>query len=58
MFAYTAYYFDSYLSKNDKIELKNLQVVALAALLLATKIEGTTFPKLGKEFDINEILDL
>lgn len=58
VFAYTTYYLDSYFARSDKLELKDYQIIALAALLIATKIEGTAFPKLGKNFDIDEIFEI
>jgi hypothetical protein len=47
VFGYSSYYFDLYTSKIEKIHLNDLQNIALACLLIATKIEGVPFPKLG-----------
>lgn len=58
VFANTCHYLDSYLEKEEQVQLKDLQMVALAALLIATKIDGSSFPKLGEEFDIEEIMRL
>ena len=42
--ALTSYYLDLYLQKKAISDLNCLQELALAALMLATKIEGTGFP--------------
>lgn len=55
--AYACYYLDLYLEKSEKVELERLQIVALSALLLATKIDGASFPKLGNNFNIEDILE-
>jgi hypothetical protein len=56
VFAYAAHYLDRFMALTDRVELTELQVLAFGALLLATKIEGVAFPKLGKMFDIEQIL--
>ena len=58
VFANTCHYFDAYLEKEEQVQLKDLQIVALAALLIATKIDGCSFPKLGEDFDVEEIMRL
>ena len=48
VFALTSYYLDLYFQKNGKGHQEDLHELALAALMLATKIEGTSFPELGR----------
>ena len=56
VFALTGYYLDLYLQKRPMEDLKKLNELALAALMLATKIEGANFPELGTEINKNTIL--
>ena len=52
VFGYSAYYFDLYTSKIEKIASNDLHDIGLACLLIATKIEGAPFPNLGADFSM------
>ena len=47
VFALTTYYLDIYIPKIPSVQPDRLQLIALGALLLATKIEGAYFPDIG-----------
>lgn len=44
VFALTCYYLDMLFQNMPKVDPENIQLWALGALMLATKIEGTCFP--------------
>jgi hypothetical protein len=58
VFALTCYYLDLYFQQLPFVELENLQLLALGALMLATKIEGLGFPEIGGQISKVKILEI